>query len=343
MHLCREEASQLLGISREELDSKLPNFEWVVFADPGSEWESTYENLDYAEMLCNKVGLKFKRVAYKQRYYRHNETNDRIKDWQYKELSDEEKANWTASIEEQTIFEWLTELKKDGSTGSLPMLPGSAHQCSDRFKGGVQRKWADEEFGKATIKTWSLGIEANENKRHKRFTMNRGDNKYPQHQFIYPLVELGLTRDDCKEILRQLRWDYRGDGSEVEKSSCQWCPWLAEWEVKRLIEDGGKGLEEALEIEKQFYGSFDKHARWHELGKPMVPSGIRAVAGTHSKPFQTGVCTHAECSKYAPGNKTGKGTLIQLRYAEEDGKLVRKSTGHRLTIAEHIERVKTEH
>ena len=153
----------------------------------------------------------------------------------------------------------------------------------------------------------------------------------------------GTKDSQCKEILRQLRWDYRGDGSEVEKSSCQWCPWLAEWEVKRLIEDGGKGLEEALEIEKQFYGSFDKHARWHELGKPMVPSGIRAIAGTHSKPFQTGVCTHAECSKYAPGNKTGKGTLIQLRYAEEDGKLVRKSTGHRLTIAEHIERVKTEH
>ena len=340
MHLCRDEAAEKLGISREELDSKLPNFEWVVFADPGSEWQSTYDNIEYAKMICEKVGLNFKIVVYMQRYYRHIDTNERIKDWQYRALEKEDKENWKVSIERQTIFEWLTELKQDGSKGSLPMLPGSSHQCSDRFKGGVQRKWADKEFGKDTVKVWSLGIEANENKRHKRFTMNRGDSKFPQHQFIYPLVELKMSREDCKEMLRHLQWDYRGDGSEVEKSSCMWCPWLSDWEVVRLVEDGGQGLEEAKEIERLFYASYDKHARWHELGKPMVPSGVRAIPGTHAKPFQTGVCTHAECSKYAPGNKTGKGTLIQLRYVEdENGKLVRKSTGKRLTMEEHEEAI----
>ena len=72
----------------------------------------------------------------------------------------------------------------------------------------------------------------------------------------------------------------------------------------------------------------------------MVPSGVRAIDGCHSKPFQTGECTHEGCEKYAPGNNTGKATLIQLRYAEKDGKLVRVgSKGKRLTIAEHIERL----
>lgn len=343
MHLCRDEAAEILGITREELDAKLPNFEWVVFSDPGSEWEATYENIEYAKQICEKVGLNFKIVYYMQRYFRHKETNERIKDWQYRLLSKEEKENWEKSIERQTIHEWLSELKQDGSKGSLPMLPGSAHQCSDRFKGGVQRKWADKEFGKETMKNWSLGIEANENKRHKRFTMNRGENKFPQHQFYYPLVELQMTREACQNMLKQLNWDYRGDGSEVEKSSCKWCPWLQEWEVERLLNDP-KGREEALAIEELFYSSHDKHAKWHELGKPMVPSGVRAIDGCHAKPFQTGECTHEGCEKYAPGNNTGKATLIQLRYAEKDGKLVRVgSKGKRLTIAEHIERLETEH
>lgn len=343
MHLCRDEATEILGITREELDAKLPNFEWVVFSDPGSEWASTYENIEYARTICKNAGLNFQVVYYEQKWYRHKETNERIKVWQYRQLDASEKEDWFASTERQTIFEWLTELKQDGTSGSLPMLPGTAHQCSDRFKGGVQRRWADREFGKDTIKTWSLGIEANENKRHKRFTMNRGDKKFPQHRFVYPLVDLGLTREDCQEILRLLNWDFRGDGSEVEKSSCMWCPWLSDWEVERLVDDGGKGLQEALEIEKKFYASEDKHAKWHRLGKPMVASGRRAIDGCHAKPFQSGECTHEGCEAYAPGNKTGPGTLIQLRYVEKDGKLVQKSTGKRLTIAEHIERLKTEH
>jgi len=350
MHICRDESAEILGITREELDAKLPNWEWVVFADPGSEWKATYENIEYAKTICEKVGLNFKIVTYEQRYFRHRETNERIKDWQYRRLSKDEQKEWSVSVERQTIYEWLTELKKDGTRGSLPMLPGSAHQCSDRFKGGVQRKWADKTFGKDTKKVWSLGIEANENKRHKRFTMNRGENKYPQHHFVYPLVALNLTREDCKVILKKLNWDFRGDGSEVEKSSCMWCPWLSGWEVERLIDDGGQGLQEALQIEKQFYLSTDKHQVWHEMGKPMVKSGVRAIDGCHAKPFQTGECNHTGCEKYAPGNTTGPGTLIQLRYVEVDGKLIQKKrgdghpTGRRLSIAEHIERNnQTEH
>ena len=49
MHICRDESAEILGITREELDAKLPNWEWVVFADPGSEWKATYENIEYAK------------------------------------------------------------------------------------------------------------------------------------------------------------------------------------------------------------------------------------------------------------------------------------------------------
>ena len=104
------------------------------------------------------------------------------------------------------------------------MLPGSAHQCSDRFKGGVQRKWADKEFGKETLKNWSLGIEANENKRHKRFTMNRGE-QIPQHQFYYPFVEL---QNDSKHV-RHAQTTQLGLGTAARLKNCQMVSWLQEW------------------------------------------------------------------------------------------------------------------
>ncbi len=355
MHFCREEAAEILEMTRDELDQKLPDFQHVVFADPGSEWPATYENIKYAEMLCNKAGLPFKVVTYKQGFYRHTETNERITVEEWRALRKDEKENWNHSRERQTIFEWLTD-RPDG-TGSLPMLPGSAHQCSERYKGGIQRKWADKHFGKDVTKTWSLGIEANESKRHKRFTMNRDEKKNPQHRFIYPLVELNLKREDCQEILRQLNWDFRGDGSEVEKSSCMWCPWVQEWEVDRLIDEDGVGLQEALEIERVFYESYDKHERWHDEGMPRTNGAVklrkdnsvkitveewnqmswneqklwkppRAPNGMHSKPFQTDVCDHPHC---ADRTMHGKATLVQLKYE-----------GKRLTIMEHIERLQRE-
>jgi hypothetical protein len=372
MHLCREDAAEHLGITIDELNSKLPQYKYVVFADPGSEWPATYENIEYAKRLCEIAGLHFETVIYEQRYFRNHETNERITDTQWRQLSNDEKENWKESIERMTIFEWLTE-RPDGS-GSLPMLPGTAHQCSDRFKGGIQRKWADNYFGKGVTKTWSLGIEANESKRHKRFTMNKGESKFPQHKFIYPLMDLNLTREDCKEVLRELRWDFRGDGSMVEKSSCMWCPWISDWEVDRLIGSEGemhKGLEEALAIEKTFYEGIDKHIVWHENGMPRTNGSVvlrgtqgkdrvilkggkeaweqlpieemvkwkppRAPKGMHAQPFQTGVCTHERCIAMGH-NKHGKATLVQIRYKVEDGKMVQKSGkgSRRLTIEEHM-------
>jgi len=344
MHLCRDEAAEILGIERAELDRHLPRFAWVVFSDPGSEYPATYDNIAYAQSICEKVGQNFQIVTYQQQFYRHNETNEKIKPWMYRDLPLEERMAYRETHERMTIYEWLTEEKQDGSRGSLPMLPGTAHQCSDRFKGGVQRKWADAKFPAGLLKVWSLGIEANESRRHKRFTMNKGEERFENHEFLYPLVDLDMTREDCQRMLEALGWDYKGDGSPVEKSSCMWCPWLDEWEVERLVNTGGAGLEEAIEIERLFYEN-DKHERWHELGEPMTGGGKpRAVAGTHSKPFASGRCDHPMCcEKYGEGRGPGRATLIQLRYVKDaDGKLVRSGTkeAKRLTIEEHIARVR---
>lgn len=321
MDLCPEAAAAHLGITVEKLREIIPGYEWVVFSDPGSEWPQTYENLEYAETICNKVGKNFQRVYFMQGFYRHKDTNERIYVEQWRKLSDEEKGNYAHSRERFTIFEWLTK------TGVLPTLPGTKHVCSEKFKGEPQRKWANAQFEQDTIKRWSLGIEANESTRHKRFTMNKSkamDDARKGHEYRYPLIELGMTREDCLEMLRVLEWDYKGDGSDVEKSSCMWCPYLKGWEVDRLIQANGVGLKEALAIEKKFVET-DKHKRWHDAGMPLNASGtcqgIKGPDGLgyHRQPYVTGTCDHAAC---AVNNKKnlGKAQLIQLKFPDKEGK-----------------------
>jgi hypothetical protein len=333
MNLCPELAAEHLGITVEKLRESIPEYEWVVFADPGSEWPQTYENLDYAEEICGNAGLKFQRVMHTQGFYRHDETNERIFVTEWRQMEKEEQEQYTHTVEPFTIYEWLTK------TGVLPTLPGHNHVCSEKFKGTPQRKWADETFGKEATKVWSLGIEANEKYRSERFTMNKkaGENKLTGHEFRYPLIELDMNREDCIEMLKVLQWDYKGDGSMVEKSSCMWCPYLKGWEIDRLIEANGVGLEEALAIEKKFTET-DKHKRWHAAGMPVnKKGGCQGLKGPdglgyHKRPYVEGDCDHPACAADKKKNQQqGRAQLIQLKFRDKDGKT------RRWSIQEYVE------
>jgi hypothetical protein len=335
MHMDRDKAAQHLGISREELDDKFPPFEAAVFSDPGSEWPETYENIAYAEAKCALAGVRLETVRFKQTMYFHTETGERLRRKEWRELPKEEKANYEARIAPYTIYEWLIDSK------AFPLMPGRQHVCSMKFKGEVQQKWADKEFGDHTVctKTWMLGIELSEEGRSERFTANRRktDSKAKKilgHEYRYPLMELKMNRKECLEMLDHLGWDYRGDGSPVQKSSCMWCPFVKEWEVDRLIDTDGTGLEEALKIEERFY-STDKHAAWHEAGEPLNKGGT-CFAGNHRQPYATGYCAEPGCADH---NKHGKATLVQIRYPNDGSQPHAKGTV-RKTLKQHLKRRK---
>lgn len=335
MHLDRDRASKHLGISREELDRKFPPFDTAVFSDPGSEWPETYENIEYAKKRCEEAGVRLEVVRHHANFYFHIETGERMRTMDWRKLSKDEKANYEKRNVPYTIYEWLMD------SGAFPLMPGSSHVCSMRFKGEVQQKWSEQEFGDHTVceKHWMLGIEANEAGRSDRFTANRkkSDSKGKKilgHIYEYPLMELKLNREDCLEILDHLGWDYKGDGSPVQKSSCMWCPFSKEWEIDRLVESNGVGLQEALAIEERFY-SQDKHAAWHEAGKPLNKGG-KCNRGHHRQPYATGYCEHPECATH---NKHGKATLVQIRYPNDGSQPHAKGT-IRKTIKEHVKRFK---
>ena len=43
MNLEPKKAAKYLGITVKELRKHIPDYDYVVFADPGSEWPETYE------------------------------------------------------------------------------------------------------------------------------------------------------------------------------------------------------------------------------------------------------------------------------------------------------------
>jgi len=336
MHLERDKAAAYLGISRIQLDEAFPPFAAAVFSDPGSEWPETYENIEYAKKRCAEKGVELAVVRHHYNRYFHNVTGDALRRKEWLLLPESEREDYEKRKEPYTIFEWLRDSR------AFPLMPGGGHVCSMRFKGEVMQKWADETFGthETCTKNWYLGIEAEEEGRSDRFTANRkkSDSKGKKilgHEYHYPLMALKMNRVDLLDILSHLGWDYRGDGTQVQKSSCMWCPFSKEWEVDRLIEaEGGfsKGLIEALTIEQGFYKQ-DKHALWHEAGKPLNKGG-GCFAGHHRQPYATGYCEHPECSDH---NKHGQATLIQIRYPNE-GKQPHAKGTIRKTIKEHIAR-----
>lgn len=195
--------------------------------------------------------------------------------------------------EGETITEWCLRL------GIVPLMPGGSHVCSLKFKGEPMAKWAAAE-GHQDV-TWVIGIEANETNRSSRFTKPRGD----ESEYIYPLIDLGLTRDDCLRLLEDLGWH------QVEKSSCVFCPFKTEAEIRDMYLYDLDAWELCVEIEAAFeQASHAKHQAWLDAGQPLNKGG-RAPRGMWRKnSYQDGARLFAR----------GKKSLQQWadRFAAED-------------------------
>lgn len=259
MDLERDKSAAWLGISREELDAKLPRFDAAVFADPGAEFAATYRTLDRVAAL---LGDRFVRVA---------------KDG-------------------ETIAEWCKRL------GTVPVMPGGSHICSKKYKGDVLAAWAAREGHVAPV--WLIGIEADEGHRVKRFTKPKGD----AAEYRYPLVDLGLNRARIEQLLAFLGWP------EVHKSSCVFCPFMSEGELRDMYHNDPDAWALAAEIEAAFReASPRKHGAWIDAGKPLNARG------------------------HAP-----RGMWRKDSYAEGARLFVKRIDGRQLSVGEWAERFEAE-
>jgi len=165
----------------------------------------------------------------------------------------------------ETIAEWCHRL------GTVPIMPGGAHVCSKKFKGDVLAAWARAEG--ITKPVWLIGIEANEGRRAKRFTPPDGDTA----EYRYPLIDLCLTRRDLDGLLEHLGWQ------EVHKSSCVFCPYMSEDEIRDLYLNHPEDWQQVVAIESRFQEmSAIKHQAWIDADKPLNSAG-RAPRGMWRK------------------------------------------------------------
>lgn len=68
-------------------------------------------------------------------------------------------------------------------------------KCTEILKKRVRKEW---EYGKTDL-TYIWGYDASE--RHRA---EQTEELYTEHQHVFPLIERGLTKEDCHGILRQL-------------------------------------------------------------------------------------------------------------------------------------------
>lgn len=235
IHFNREKAAQILGISLEQLDEVFPVGLDVALF---SDPGAEFDSTYENIIHAQKKGEKFGLPIYN--IHRINKG------------------------EHLTIVQWLSR------NGAVPLMPGGGHVCSLKFKGEVMRAWAEKHYPGEEI-TWYIGIEANETYRAKRFQGAKGD----RHTSRYPLIELGLTRDACERLLRQLNW-----GIPVHKSSCVFCPWMTENELRDMYFNHPDKWAMAKKVENDFRETSPRKYKAFIDGGCRVNKGGRALPGT---------------------------------------------------------------
>lgn len=161
----------------------------------------------------------------------------------------------------ETIIEWNERL------GTVPVMGGGAHVCSRKYKGDTIAKYV-RDAGHEAVR-FVIGIEADEGARAKRFSKPRGD----RHEYVYPLIDLGITRSDCEDLLEHLGYAIPG------KSSCIHCPFKSEAELRDMFFNDRQAWERCADLEARFEEmSTIKHERWLEAGQPVDKAG-RALRG----------------------------------------------------------------
>lgn len=181
----------------------------IVMADPGSERRATIAYRD--EVLpawLDRVG--FPRVTVIDRV---SEGRGRPRTWRLE------------TLEEECL-----------RIGSVPSIAYGSGKCSQKYKGDTQRWWlAKQPFAQAAFDRGekvikAIGYDVDERHRVRSAFPAAWEAKHCSPW--YPLVDAGIDRDDCEELIRS-------EGLPVPpKSACTFCPnnTLEEWEDLRREE-----------------------------------------------------------------------------------------------------------
>lgn len=186
-----------------------PRAEFAVFSDTMRERQGTYEYLDFLDEVSIKAGFP-----------------------PIMRITEGDIIEMTLNAKKGAVdVPFFTDSNKGNERGQLN------RQCTQRFKIATVSREVRKIFGMKNRKQW-IGFSMDEITR-------RNDNRYPQYITPrYPLLEMRMTREDCKE------WLAENGFPEPVKSSCTICPFRSDPEWFEMAENNPEEFQEAVQFDK---------------------------------------------------------------------------------------------
>jgi 3'-phosphoadenosine 5'-phosphosulfate sulfotransferase (PAPS reductase)/FAD synthetase len=135
--------------------------------------------------------------------------------------------------------------------GGLPSIAYGGHSCSDKWKKRPQDQYVNNwqpartawARGERVFKLIGYDADPRDTKRACRartYVTSKGDKKY---EYVFPLQELVITREDCMEIIALAGLP------APPKSSCYFCTAMKEPEIRELRQTNPRLYRRALKME----------------------------------------------------------------------------------------------
>lgn len=125
--------------------------------------------------------------------------------------------------------------------------------CSNEWKKRPLMRWLREQGVKQATQ-W-LGISIDESDRMKPSGVQWLVNDFP-------LINLGMSRDDCYSIVKQMGWP------DPPKSSCYMCPHMGDAQWRHLKNNYPADFAAAVQVEREVR-AHDPHAWLHRSAQPL--------------------------------------------------------------------------
>lgn len=257
---------------RKVLDEELPKPDVIVFADPGWERGNSYEVLEHYIPLIEEAGIPFRTVSGGNIHIDTIENerpelpfwvnasryetiegklalylSDIKRDW-YKQRKEKSELTLFENEELQTVlYNAATHFGHKVVSGEIKSgwknmdTTQLGRQCTMNYKIKPVMDLLRKEFNassKNKVGQW-LGITTDEISRMKSSNIKASI-------LMYPLIDLGMSRDDCEEYLLDR-------GSIIpQKSACLGCPYHSDKTWRELsdeeIEDVGEYEEDMIQM-----------------------------------------------------------------------------------------------
>ena len=201
----------------------------VVFSDTGDEHVSTYQHLKrQQERLEDRDGIELAWITPDMGYHRDSWPS-LTQHWERTNTIGSKKMPKSCSenLKSSVIYKWL-----DDRIGELFGFESGRKKALYRYR---------DRYGPVPV---MLGIAADEEGRAKG---NDTGPKWMQRTVrrVYPLIDLGMDREDCQEKIREL------GGTVPRPSLCQHCPFKRKEDLLLMEKNQPEVLKEWIRLENE--------------------------------------------------------------------------------------------